>query len=130
MATRTRIVNPKYRIFLWAAFWILGILFTMPRILPKSWIITPLANKGLLVLFFSLPIVIMLSCSYFYLKSSIQRYKMAKDDSLSKDSAGAISNLGLSVFDFIFALIGLGVTIILIKLMYESRVSLIHLFLK
>jgi len=102
----------------------MSILYTSPKVLPKGWIDNPIIFKTFSVVFFGLPILLFPYLSYLYLKKSVQEYKQAREDSNKRNSLKAMSNLGLSVFSFIFALISLGAMIMLIKLMYEVRADL------
>ena len=102
----------------------MSVLYTSPKVLPKSWTDIPIIYKTLSFVFFALPILLFPFLSYLYFKKSILEYKQARKDSANKDSSSAISNLGLSVLDLIFALVSLGAMILLVKVMYEAQVSL------
>ena len=117
-------LSSTQRKFLYILLGVMSILYTSPKVLPKGWIDNPIIFKTFSVVFFGLPILLFPYLSYLYLKKSVQEYKQAREYSNNKDSFSAISHLGLSFFDFIFALIGLGSMIMLIRLMYEVRADL------
>ncbi len=117
-------LSSTQRKFLYILLGVMSILYTSPKVLPKGWIDNPIIFKTFSVVFFGLPILLFPYLSYLYLKKSVQEYKQAREYSNNKDSFSAISHLGLSFFDFIFALIGLGAMIMLIRLMYEVRADL------
>ena len=117
-------LSSTQRKFLYILLGVMSILYTSPKVLPKGWIDNPIIFKTFSTVFFGLPILLFPYLSYLYLKKSVQEYKQAREYSNNKDSFSAISHLGLSFFDFIFALIGLGAMIMLIRLMYEVRADL------
>lgn len=121
---KRKFFSTTQRKFLYILLGVVSVLYTSPKVLPKSWTNIPIIYKTLSFVFFALPILLFPFLSYLYFKKSILRYKQALDDSANKNSSSAISNLGLSVLDFVFALVGLGAMIIFVKVMYDARVSL------
>ncbi|PIQ67040.1 MAG: hypothetical protein COV95_00905 [Candidatus Zambryskibacteria bacterium CG11_big_fil_rev_8_21_14_0_20_40_24] len=121
---KRKFLSPTQRKFLYILLGVMSVLYTSPKVLPKSWTDIPIIYKTFSVVFFGLPILLFPYLSYIYFKKSVQEYKQANKYSNNKDSFSAISHLGLSFFDFIFALISFGAMIMLIRLMYEVRSDL------